>query len=348
MSTHQFVFPPPPPPPSQSVSTYNHFPGPSNGGGASIHGRGNRGDRGFQNQGRGQGNGSRSRNHSSGYQGANGYQTSRESFRPPSSTNGYPLPEYPSLQQSQNPTTHSTGYNPNPSIYPPAIAAPSNDRPYFDSTQNSPQTFGNNVVAASYSHNSQSYSTSYGPPGSTYYGPGPLRPEIHNQSMVSGPPLRMGFQGYQQNHMTTQQFPPPISIGPNLSLLDPLANSRPSFRPAQSNYHSQRDSRNYFPGHRSRGQKRGHQDAFSKPQLSKSNVKTQVAPPVPSFGIPLPVKPPAPLETGRRRKKKRRHNQLGLTPKTVEHESSEEEGNDVDEEAKLAVAAGFVTSESQS
>jgi hypothetical protein len=76
-------------------------------------------------------------------------------------------------------------------------------------------------------------------------------------------------------------------------------------------------------------------------------MKTQVAPAVPSFGIPLPLKPPAPLETGRKRKKKRRHNQLGLTPKTLEHESSEEEGNDIDEEAKLAVAAGFVGSEPQ-
>jgi hypothetical protein len=76
-------------------------------------------------------------------------------------------------------------------------------------------------------------------------------------------------------------------------------------------------------------------------------MKTQVAPSVPSFGIPLPVKPPAPVETGRKRKKKRRHNQLGLTPKTVEHESSEEEGNDIDEEAKLAVAAGIISSEHQ-
>jgi hypothetical protein len=76
-------------------------------------------------------------------------------------------------------------------------------------------------------------------------------------------------------------------------------------------------------------------------------MKTQVAPAVPSFGIPLPLKPPAPLETGRKRKKKRRHNQLGLTPKALEHESSEEEGNDIDEEAKLAVAAGFVGSEPQ-
>ena len=54
------------------------------------------------------------------------------------------------------------------------------------------------------------------------------------------------------------------------------------------------------------------------------------------------MKPPAPQEMARRpKKKKRRHNQLGLTPKTLEHESSEEEENDVDEETKLAVAVGL-------
>lgn len=64
---------------------------------------------------------------------------------------------------------------------------------------------------------------------------------------------------------------------------------------------------------------------------------TQVAPAVPSFGNPLPVKPPAPqIETKKaKKKKKRRVNQLGLTPKTVEHASSSEE-DDIDEELKLA------------
>lgn len=52
------------------------------------------------------------------------------------------------------------------------------------------------------------------------------------------------------------------------------------------------------------------------------------------------MKPPVSQERSRKpRKKKRKHNQLGLTPKTVEHESSEEEEeDDVDEESKLAAA----------
>jgi hypothetical protein len=49
------------------------------------------------------------------------------------------------------------------------------------------------------------------------------------------------------------------------------------------------------------------------------------------------VKPPPAVDAANPRKKKRKHNQLGLTPKTEDHESSEED--DVDEESKLAPAA---------
>lgn len=74
-------------------------------------------------------------------------------------------------------------------------------------------------------------------------------------------------------------------------------------------------------------------------------MKTKVAPAVPSFGTPLPVSLPPSQETEERpKKKKRRHNQLGLTPKSLEYESSED-GNDVDEEVKLADAAGLPSSD---
>ncbi|KAJ5092184.1 Zinc finger CCCH-type [Penicillium alfredii] len=79
--------------------------------------------------------------------------------------------------------------------------------------------------------------------------------------------------------------------------------------------------------------KRDHTAAFSKPQ---STLKTPAPPPVPSFGNPLPVKPPPAADAIRKpKKRKRKHNQLGLTPKTEEHESSEED-EDVNEESKLA------------
>jgi hypothetical protein len=83
------------------------------------------------------------------------------------------------------------------------------------------------------------------------------------------------------------------------------------------------------------------------PQATKQNFhhsaqpRTTAPPCVPAYGTPLPSitsgaadKAPEPL------KKKRKYNQLGLTPKTEDHESSEE---DIDEEAKLAAAIGSAT-----
>ena len=100
------------------------------------------------------------------------------------------------------------------------------------------------------------------------------------------------------------------------------------------------ESPNPFSGHGGRGQKRGHGEAFSRPR--NQNHRIQVAPAVPSYGGPLslPTKPPALHESTRKpRKKKRKQNQLGLTPKAEEHESSEEEEDDADEEARLAAVA---------
>lgn len=82
-----------------------------------------------------------------------------------------------------------------------------------------------------------------------------------------------------------------------------------------------------------RGGKRPFNTAFGR-----SGPKPQAPPAIPSFtdALGLPSKPPTP-SASRPKKKKRKHNQLGLTPRTEDHESSEEE--DVDEEAKYAGAA---------
>uniref|UniRef100_A0A093V105 Reticulocyte-binding protein 2 like a n=1 Tax=Talaromyces marneffei PM1 TaxID=1077442 RepID=A0A093V105_TALMA len=87
------------------------------------------------------------------------------------------------------------------------------------------------------------------------------------------------------------------------------------------------------------GHKRRYSSTFEK---STSQGPRPTAPPaVPSFGVPLPAKPPQPAENLRQaqKKKKRKFNQLGLTPKTEEHESSDEE-DDADEESRLASATG--------
>lgn len=81
--------------------------------------------------------------------------------------------------------------------------------------------------------------------------------------------------------------------------------------------------------------KRDHSSAFNKPTAPR----TPAAPAVPSFGNPLPSKPPPAADANgnnrKQKKRKRKHNQLGLTPKTEDHESSEDD-EEADEESKLA------------
>ncbi|KAL8664806.1 MAG: hypothetical protein Q9168_007838 [Polycauliona sp. 1 TL-2023] len=125
-------------------------------------------------------------------------------------------------------------------------------------------------------------------------------------------------------------------------------------QPAQQTHHDYFQSSESRPSHRQRGghgsfNKRGNSNGVGASTGSRGNHNTtrltnasttrgtQVAPAVPSFGNPLPVKPPAPQVESKnsKKKKKRRINQLGLTPKTDEHVSSSEE-DDMDEESKLA------------
>lgn len=89
------------------------------------------------------------------------------------------------------------------------------------------------------------------------------------------------------------------------------------------------------------GHKRRYSSTFEKP--TSQGPRPTAPPAVPSFGVPLPAKPPLPAETSRQaqKKKKRKFNQLGLTPKTEEHESSDEE-DDADEESRLASAVGNI------
>jgi hypothetical protein len=49
---------------------------------------------------------------------------------------------------------------------------------------------------------------------------------------------------------------------------------------------------------------------------------------------------PAGADAGGKKKKKRRTNTLGLTPNGADHEDSDEEADDVDEEARLVTLLG--------
>lgn len=146
---------------------------------------------------------------------------------------------------------------------------------------------------------------------------------VHVQAEASsmGPPLRMGFDHSNQG-----------VLGGGFAGMDMSANGSKR----------KREHYNQGPpiGHgRAHDGRPGHQPHINKP-------KVQVAPAVPSFGFALPqapdlTLPSKPLAAGetnekRRNKKKRKTNQLGLTPKGEQHESSDE---DIDEEAAYAGSA---------
>ncbi|KMU75088.1 hypothetical protein CISG_04375 [Coccidioides immitis RMSCC 3703] len=146
------------------------------------------------------------------------------------------------------------------------------------------------------------------------------------------PPMRWGF-----DHAGTPGAYPPQQ---NYTPAPPHAQPRQPHE-RQGGYRQQRGfnashASGPYPSNdksQSRMNKRPHSAAFT----SKQDDTRPTAPlPVPSFGNPLPSKPPAAVDATRKPKKKRRkYNQLGLTPKAEEHESSEDE-DDVDEETKLA------------
>lgn len=262
-----------------------------------------------------------------------GYNVQSNDYR----RSGYPLPKYPPVQLPQYPTDLRHGYGqPNP-------AFPTNARP--------PQAaYPANGNASSHNYNGQQQypSHGYGPALPTIQAPLPAAPNSNSfqtiahagQPVLMGPPIRMGFDAQRNVHQAQQQAQPTANRT-NAYQHGSNGNDSPYRHSSPMGYPSGRhESPKIFPGQRGRGQKRGHEDAFSRPR--NQNHRTQVAPAVPSFGspLPLPTKPPMLHESIRKpRKKKRKQNQLGLTPKAEEHESSEDEEDDADEEARLAAVA---------
>lgn len=148
-----------------------------------------------------------------------------------------------------------------------------------------------------------------------------------------GPPMRWGFEDTKKPNPYGQDRRWPPRPGNR----HPRDHRQPqNYKDHSANQHRGADKFGKHGNNSSNQNKRPHSTAFGKHQ--NQNMRVPAPPPVPSFGNPLPSKPPAPVDGGRKpKKKKRRHNQLGLTPHTEEHESSEEE-DDADEEAKLAQA----------
>lgn len=362
MSGQQFTFPPPPPaPPPATPAAAQNYPVYNQPGAGQNHygGRGSRGDRGNRGYGRGSNRGGpRGRGHFGSAHANSGYGSyslagTGPAIPPNAGFNtqvndqrrsGYPLHSYPPVQLPQYPANLGQEYGQPPSNFAPSTTySQPPQATYPPKFQSSTQQPNGQIQYGSHDHGSLAPNTQPTPYPPKC--PEPFQPRQgagHSQPVYMGPPLRMGFD-QERGDLRVQQYPQP-SI-PNAA--NPYQNGtyNGSGSPYQhnspmSNHSTYHESPKPFSGHRGQGQKRRHGDAFSKPR--NHNPRPQAAPAVPSFGapLPLPVKPPVPQEGPRKqRKKKRKHNQLGLTPKMEEHESSEEDEDDADEEARLAAAA---------
>ena len=348
MSGQQFTFPPPPPVPPKVSQNYpavpRSFAGPN-----SSRGRGdsrNHADRGI---GRGSDRGGRKVGHFGPTQTNSSYGNTslgiskRHSSLPDIGHNvqtsdyrmsGYALPSYPPVQLPHFPTNVHQGFKSQNQAFP--LNAPPPQAAYPANGNGSYQIYNGQHRYSSHVH---------GPSLSTIQAPLPAA-QNHNsfqtnahagQPVLMGPPIRMGFDA-RRSGSQIQHHTPLTANGTKAYQRGLSDGSESSYRHnSPIGFHSGRhDSPNVFPGDRGRGEKRGHGEGCNRPR--NQNQRTQVAPAVPSFGslLPLPLKPPALSGSTRKpRKKKRKQNQLGLTPKADEHESSEEE-DDTDEEARLA------------
>ncbi|KAL4977808.1 hypothetical protein BDW66DRAFT_29787 [Aspergillus desertorum] len=310
MNPQGFSFPPPPPPPTQQQNQPQQQYAHNNAFtsyGQNHHGqRGGRGGGQFRGRGRKYGNRggdtgghfmNSDANHPGGYAAATGGYA-------PMTYLGYPT-QHISNQQTGIATPR---YTQTPSQNFPNVVAGNT----FVPTSHYPQPA---VHGTPYQQQS-GYGTSYATPTTQQ---SPLYTQTHAtnqnatpsvQPTMMGPPIRWGFE----------------STGHSGSFPGPQRPNQQS--PRRNTAYSHQSS----PG--KHANKRDHTSAFGKPQSTAPRVPAP--PPVPSFGNPLPSKPPTPVESQRKpKKKKRKHNQLGLTPKTEEHESSEEE-DDANEETRLA------------
>ncbi|OAT08252.1 CCCH zinc finger protein [Blastomyces gilchristii SLH14081] len=341
MSSGGFSFPPPPPPPPPQAGPPS-FPGHAPTTPYNQNQRG-RGAGGYQ-RGRGRGNAHRSGrgNHMGGpshgpphnmnFTPASGNRYGARSHPHPHTPPNHPSPEY----NQQGPPVHYAPpqSQPNYPSVPPYAQPPSHLPP--------PQNAYSQPVPIQYpSRHPAPHPAAYNPPAPMHrHAPSPNH---HPQPHVMPPPMRWGFE----NAIQSSPYPAPNLRAPKYGGYPDMRDSKPPHHPPRQSHdrHGSRPSQEYnsFPSTNqfnrgdkfaNRANKRPYSNAFGGPQASSTRPTAPL--PVPSFGSSLPSKPPPSVDaTKKHRKKKRKYNQLGLTPQTEEHESSEEE-DDVDEETKLS------------
>ncbi|WEW58477.1 hypothetical protein PRK78_003945 [Emydomyces testavorans] len=315
MSRGGFSFPPPPPPPPPSTTSINTF---QNAHSQSSRGRGGR-SAGTHHRGRGRGTGHASRG---------GYMNGAPA------ANYTPTQNYPYQTVNNPPSEYNMPGSQRPTVYPVTAYRHAHTASQFPS----PQTPYGSPASSPYPPQHQPRHPPHSPTGypsqlrASPLMPPPPRNASHGSPPMMSPPLRWGF-----DHPGSSGPYPPQQNYPTVPHQLPRQG-----HDHQGGYRQQRNFNTYngFGAYSSsdrpqnRMNKRPHSTAFSS---KPGDIRPTAPLPVPSFGNPLPSKPPTAVEATRRPKKKRRkYNQLGLTPKTEEHESSEEE-DDADEESKLAL-----------
>ncbi|KAL8821496.1 MAG: hypothetical protein Q9223_000462 [Gallowayella weberi] len=334
MSANSFLFPPPPPPPQASYLE-STLPG-------NTYPRG-RGDRIWERGSRGRGRGNNQRSLRGG---PHCHEQSSSHPAGPGVSDGtqhggsYPLPNYPSAQQPHYPADpHNIYSSPHTSYVP--VAPPSN--PHQTNTYHLPNYQAVQPHAAPHPYNSLNYNSQ----AQQYPYQLPIEHPPHSSNRFAsppvtvGPPIRMGFGA--QHGIDSRPMPHAHQGSFNQMKGRQLSGKRPPHQKTSSYGHQsgRHRSPSWQRGGRGPYIKGGNADCVGA--FEGSTRKTQVAPAVPSFGNPLPLKPPAPEpETKKpKKKRKRRVNQLGLTPNADEHVSSSEE-EEVDEELRLATTNGKV------
>lgn len=163
-----------------------------------------------------------------------------------------------------------------------------------------------------------------------------------HQAPLMGPPIRMGFGENERDQMAQagNGFPQPY---PTHHSPAGAPFSQPAYQGYPPNDFSQRPPLDQNPFNASqrgrggnqnfRGRGRGDFQFRGRDNNRHHNVGQRT-----SSDNFHPK--PAGAEAGGKKKKKRRTNTLGLTPNGVDHEDSEEEVDDVDEEARLVTLLG--------
>ncbi|APA05902.1 hypothetical protein SS1G_01704 [Sclerotinia sclerotiorum 1980 UF-70] len=252
-----------------------------------------------------------------------------------------PPPQVPLQAQNYHPNYAPQGFNQAPPQYGPQQPPPF-QQPYGPPSQQ----------------------PHHGGPPQQWQGPPQGQPQFNNnhrgrgrggfnngrgghEAPLMGPPIRMGFEnergdhmaqagtGFPTPHYSTHQTPPAPFSQPTYQAYPPqnFPNGGHGGQRPPNDSHSFNSSSNRGRGNGNfRGRGRDNFQFRGRDNNRPFNGNSQ--------SPPMHLKPAGAGDNAKKNKKKRRTNTLGLTPNGVDHEDSDDEIDDVDEEARLVTLLG--------